>query len=174
MKPRQECVRRRRTGAVLIISMVFVVMFSALAVGMATLSGNNVQLASNHHDLNAALSAAQSGQEVMRYWLSRVLISSSTPQDDYFSGIVAAVQDDLDDNSITTVAVQQDGSIPTVMLDSTSGVSFDSLITIDSSQPAVLQVSVTGRSGPASLTITTAYNIQPYEFPIFKFGLATK
>ena len=170
----RKCARRKRAGAVLIISMIFVVVFSVLAVSMATLSGNSVQLASNHHDLNAALSAAQSGQEVMRYWLSRVLISSSTPQDDYFSGIVAAVQDDLDDNSITTVAVQQDGSIPTVTLDSTSGVSFDSVIVIDGNQPTVLEVHVTGRSGPASRTITTAYNIQPYEFPIFKFGLATK
>ncbi len=169
MKPRRKC-----AGAILIISMIFVVVFSALAISMATLSGNNVQLASNHHNLNAALSAAQSGQEVMRYWLSRVLISSSTPQDDYLAGIITAVQNDLGDNGITTVAVQYDGSVPTVVLDSTTGVSFDSLITIDNSQPTVLQVRVTGRSGPTSRTITMSYTIEPYEFPIFNFGLATR
>ena len=103
--------RQKRVGAVLIISMIFVVMFSALAISMATLSGNNVQLASNHHDLNAALAAAQSGQEVMRYWLSRVLISSSTPQDQYLSEIVTAVQDDLKDNSVTGVAVEADDDV---------------------------------------------------------------
>jgi hypothetical protein len=149
-------------------------MFSALAISMATLSGNNVQLASNHHDFNAALAAAQSGQEVMRYWLSRVLISSSTPQDQYLSEIVTAVQSDLKDNSVTGVAVEDDGSVPAVALDSATGVSFDCAITVDNSQPTVLQVSVTGRSGPASRTITMFYNIQAYEFPIFNFGLATK
>ena len=174
MRPKRKSSRREFAGAVLIISMIFVVVFSALAISMATLSGNNVQLASNHHNLNAALSAAQSGQEVMRYWLSRVLISSSTPQDQYLSEIVTAAQNDLKDYSITSVAVQSDGSIPTVVLDSTTGVSFDCAIMIDNSQPTVLQVRVTGRSGPASRTITTSYNIQAYEFPIFNFGLATK
>ncbi len=174
MRRRQRCALQTRKGAVLIISMIFVVVFSALAISMATLSGNNVQLASNHHDLNAALAAAQSGQEVLRYWLSRVLISSSTPQDQYLAEIVTAIQNDLKDNSVTGVDVQNDGSVPTVAIESTTGVSFDSSITIDNSQPTVLQISVTGHSGPASRTITMSYNIQVYEFPIFNFGIATK
>ncbi|MHC4431915.1 MAG: pilus assembly PilX N-terminal domain-containing protein [Planctomycetota bacterium] len=174
MKRGRKCARQKRAAAVLIISMIFVVVFSALAVSMATLSGNNVQLASNHHNLNAALSAAQSGQEVMRYWLSGVLISSSTPQDQYLSAIITAIQDDFKDNCVGNVAVGYCGSVPKVVLDSTTGVSFDSVLNIDTSQPTVLQVSVTGRSGPASRTITTSYNIQRYEFPIFNFGLATK
>ena len=43
VKKRSERLFRR--GAVLIISMIFVLIFSALAVSMATMSGNNVQLA---------------------------------------------------------------------------------------------------------------------------------
>jgi Tfp pilus assembly protein PilX len=54
-------------GAVIIISMIFVLIFSALAVSMATLSSTNVQLASNQHKVNSTLSAAQSGLEVMKY-----------------------------------------------------------------------------------------------------------
>jgi hypothetical protein len=141
---------------------------------MASMSGVNVQFASNHHNLNSALAAAQSGQEVVRYLLGRVLISSATPQDQYFSEIVSAVQTDQANNSITGITVAADGSIPAVTLDSTTGRNFDGQLLIDPSQPTVLQACVTGHSGLTSRTITLSYDIQAYEFPIFNFGLATK
>ena len=174
MRPNRKSAPRKRAGVVLIVSMIFVVVFSALAVCMATLSGNNVQLASNHQNLNAALVAAQSGQEVVRYLLSRVLISSSTPPSQYFSEIVTAVRDDLTNNGISGIAVAPDGTIAAVTLDSTTGRNFDGRIQGDANQPTVLEVRVTGRSDQASRTITTSYNIEPYEFPIFNYGLATK
>ena len=68
VKKKSEWLNRR--GAVLIISMIFVLIFSALAVSMATLSGTNVQLASNQHKVNSALSAAQSGLECSRFILA--------------------------------------------------------------------------------------------------------
>jgi hypothetical protein len=141
---------------------------------MATVSGNNIQLASNHQNLNAALVAAQSGHEVVRYLLSRVLISSATPPSQYFSEIITAVRKEMTDYGISGIAVATDGTIATVTLDSTTGRSFDGQIQVDAGQPTVMEVSVTGRSGQASKTITTAYNIEPYEFPIFNYGLATK
>ena len=58
---------RRRRGVVLIISMIFILIFSAFAVSMATLSGTNVQLADNQHKINTALCAAQSGLECGKY-----------------------------------------------------------------------------------------------------------
>jgi len=154
--------------------MIFVVVFSALAVCVATLSGNNVQLASNHQNLNAALVAAQSGQEVVRYLLARVLIPSSTPQDQYFTEIITAVRNDLTTNGISGITVATDGAIAAVTLDSTTGRSFDGEILFDANQPTIMEVSVTGHSGQALRTITTSFDIEPYEFPIFKYGLATK
>ncbi len=61
-----------RRGAVLIVSMIFVLIFSALAVSMATVSGTNVQLATNQHKVNSALSAAQSGIECGKYVISTI------------------------------------------------------------------------------------------------------
>lgn len=173
MRPKRKLSRRKRRGVVLIISMIFVVVFSALAISMATVSGNNIQIASNHQNLNAALAAAQSGHEVVRYLLSRVLISSSTPESQYFSEIITAVRDDLTNNGISGVTVATDGTITTVTLDSTTGRSFDGQIQI-ANPSTVMEVRVTGRSGQALRTITTTYNIEPYEFPIFNYGLATK
>ncbi|MHC4557022.1 MAG: pilus assembly PilX N-terminal domain-containing protein [Planctomycetota bacterium] len=174
MAPTKNTSYRKRRGSALIVSMIFVLIFSALAISMVTLSGTNVQLASNHHNINAALAAAQSGQEVMRYWFSRVLIASSTAPSDYLSTIVYALQNDLKDNSISNVTLNDDGSIVSVMLNSTTGLNFDSQLIINACQPTILQSRVTGYSGGISRTITIEYDIKPYEFPIFNFGLATK
>jgi hypothetical protein len=58
---------RMRTGVALLLSMIFIAVFSALAVTMATMSGANVQLASNQHKINAAFLAAQSGLDCAKY-----------------------------------------------------------------------------------------------------------
>lgn len=64
----------KRRGAVLIISMIFILIFSALAVSMATISGANGQLASNQHKASSALSAAQSGLECGKYIISTLTL----------------------------------------------------------------------------------------------------
>ena len=70
MTPTKKSVHARRKGAALIIAMIFVLIFSALAVSMATISGANAQLASNQHKLGSARSAAESGLECGKYIMS--------------------------------------------------------------------------------------------------------
>jgi Tfp pilus assembly protein PilX len=65
-------VRGGRRGAVLVLAMIFLTIFSALAVAMATVSGSNVQVASNQHKVNDALHAAQSGLECAKYMVKTV------------------------------------------------------------------------------------------------------
>ena len=77
MAPVRESLHAKRSGTVLIMSMIFVMIFSALAVSMATLSGVNVQLASNQHKLNSALSAALSGLECGRYIIANTPLPST-------------------------------------------------------------------------------------------------
>ncbi|MCH7558656.1 MAG: pilus assembly PilX N-terminal domain-containing protein [Planctomycetes bacterium] len=166
--------RLNRRGAVLIISMIFVLIFSALAVSMATLSGTNVQLASNQHKVGCAIASTESGQEAMRYWLTRVEIPSSTPPPDYFGTIVDTLKNDLTDNSILNITVLIDGEILPVVLDSANGQGFEGEIIIDGNNPNILQVYTTGGGSKITRTIRVHYDIEPYEYPIFNFGLATK
>ena len=166
--------RLNRRGAVLIISMIFVLIFSALAVSMATLSGTNVQLASNQHKVGSAIANTESGHEAMRYWLTRVEIPSSTPPSNYFGIIVDTLQTDLTDNSISNITVYNDGSIPPVALDSVNGQGFEGEIIIDGNNPNILQVYTTGGGSEITRTIRVHYDIEPYEYPIFDFGMATK
>ena len=63
---------KRQQGIVLIISMIFIAIFSVLAVSMATMSGTNTQLASNQHKVNSAYAATQSGLECGKYIISTI------------------------------------------------------------------------------------------------------
>jgi hypothetical protein len=171
VKKKSEKLNRR--GAVLIVSMIFVLIFSALAVSMATMSGTNVQLASNQHKVGSAIASTESGLETMRYWLNRVEFPSSTLQSDYFGEIVSNLQSDLSTNSITNVAVYNNGTIPPVPLDSVTGQAFEGEILIDPNNANILQLLAVG-GADITRTIRVQYNIQPYEYPIFDFGLATK
>lgn len=71
--------------------MIFVVVFSALAVSMAALSGANAQIADNQCKLDHARAAAESGFDVIRYWLSKVSISGTTSESQRLTQIAGDV-----------------------------------------------------------------------------------
>jgi hypothetical protein len=159
--------------------MIFVLIFSTLAVSMATLSNTNVQLASNQHKVNCALASAESGLEVMRYWLSRVTISGPTSPSNYLSTIANTLHNDLAANSISNVATNYDGSsitIPSVTLDSAQEQSFYAVITpiptaID---PNVIRVVVTGVYGSITKTMSVDYIFGTRAQTVFDYSVATK
>lgn len=161
-------------GTVLIIAMIFVLIFSALIASLAVMSGINGQIASNHHSVDAALASAESGLEVQRYWLDPVEVPSSTPVPDYLNTIVAYVQNDLSDNSISNITLHNNGSISSVPLNLTSGQTFSGQFSIEPNDPYILNVYSTGGNGQISRTIKVGFDIKPYEYPIFNYGLATK
>ena len=174
MIPINKQIKKRNRGSVLIMAMILIVICSALAVSMATMSSANIQLASNQHHIDYALASAESGLEIQRYWLTPVMMSSSTPIADYFSTIVDAVQYDLDANGISNIVLHNDGSIDSVALESFTGQSFSGQLSVDPINPTILQVASTGGNGQITRTIKVEFDIEPYEHPIFDYGLATK
>jgi flagellar basal body-associated protein FliL len=174
MIPINKQIKQKNKGSVLIMAMILIVICSALAVSMATMSSANVQLASNQHHIDRALASAESGLEIQRYWLTPIMMPSSTPPADYFSTIVDAVQYDLDANSISNIVLHNDGSIDSVTLESFTGQSFSGQLSVDPINPTILQVASTGGNGQISRTIQVEFDIEPYEHPIFDYGLATK
>jgi len=174
MAPINKSVHPKRKGAVLIVAMIFVLIFSALAVSMATMSGTNAQLASNHHKVDCALGSAASGLEVQRHWLTPVTMPSSTPTNKYFSTIIDTLQYDLDANSISNITLKQTGSILPVTLDSITGQTFTGQMHISDSNSNVLEVFSTGGDAQITRTIKVDFDIEPYKWPIFNYGLATK
>ena len=72
MIPTTRFVFKKQRGFALIVSMIFVLVFSALAASMATISGASAQIASNHHKASLALAAAESGLDCAKYVVSTV------------------------------------------------------------------------------------------------------
>jgi len=143
-----------RRGSALIIAMVFIAVFSSLAVSMATLSGANVQLAENQRKANRARACAESGFETIRFWLNQVSIPGTTPPDDRFSQIASSLQDELTANSITNVTTTYGGSainVPSVTLDSGTASSFFATITLFDID--TVQIDVTGVYNSTTKTI---------------------
>lgn len=166
--------RNRHQGATLVLSMIFLVMLSGLAAALITLSGNNVQIAHNHRKADTAYRAAESGLEIMRYWLSRFIMPKTTPAGAYLATIVASLQSDLTGAGVTQIVVQDDGSIPAVSVDTAAGSTFSARLRMDASDPGILRLSVTGSHNQATRTIEVALHVTPYEHPIFNYGMATK
>ena len=160
---------KTRRGVVLLVAVVFLLIFSALGVSMAAMTGTNAQIAHNHRKMNRAFSSAESGHGVMRYWPKSVSMPSTTPTSDYFTEIVNDVQVALSSNNITNVVLQDDGSVPTVPLDSGIQTNFHGQMSIDPSLPAVLQVQVTGTNQNIDSKIKTGFVVGPYEHPIFNY-----
>ena len=166
--------RTLQNGSALIVCMVVLVVCSALAVGLAAISGANVEIADNQRGANQAFASAESGLETIRYWLSRVTMPSSTPPAQYFDTVINAVRADLLANGITNMTIQNDGTIPSVTLDAATGRSFTAVLSCDPCTPNVLTATVRGTSGEMARTIRVDFSIEPYTFPIFDYGLATK
>ncbi len=163
-----------RRGAILIVAMVFMVIFSSLAFSMLTMSSTNVQVADNHHQANLALTNAHSGLEVLRYWLDDMSVSAND---------LASVNDTLALNlataGATNITVTADNpttpttlTIAAVPLDSQLGRTFSAVISqIDAD---TIQLSVTGNNGSVSRQVNTNFSFGSGASGIFDFGVATR
>jgi hypothetical protein len=175
MKPAKSAIRRRYAGAVLIISLIFVLVFSSLAVMLAVISGANVEIAENQRRSDVARGCAESGCEVMRFWLSRIALPGTTTPSQIFPEMAASLQADLSDNSISNITANYNGStitIPEVTLASAAGQGF--CCSISQISPEALRADVTGRYGTLSRTIRANYIFGTRARTVFDYGVATK
>ena len=167
--------RGERCGSALVLSIMFIAIFSSLAVALATLSGTNVQVAENHHKAGTTRACADSGLEVVRYWMSQVAISGTTDADQRFSAITTSLQEALTDAGVTnfnTVSTASTITISEVSLDSARDQSFSAVLTkIDNDN---IQLDVTGHHGPIERTIRTHYCFAERADTVFDFGVASK
>jgi Tfp pilus assembly protein PilX len=175
MRRAKHLVHESRRGSTLILSLIFITMFAALATAMASLSGTNVQVAENQRRLDNVRACAESGVEVVRYWISQVAISGLTDPEDRFSTLASMLQTKLNDAVITNiqpVCTATTVTISNVPLNSSSGQSFSAVLTkIDDN---IVQLDVTGHYGSLSRTIRSNYFFDTRAHTVFDFGVASK
>ncbi len=175
MKTINKLLYRKRWGSALIISMIFVLIFSALAVSMATISGTNLQIAENQRKANRARACAESGLDIIRLWLNQVSIPGITAEELQFDQIADSFQSAA--YGVSNITPSYDSSsitLPAVMLNSAEGQSFSAAIIPHPLDPETLQVDVTGVHGPVAKTISVNYKFGTREHTVFDYGVATK
>ncbi len=175
MKLLRKSAYRKRTGAALILSMIFVLVFSALAVSMAQLSGANVQIADNHRKVNRALESAQSGLEITRHHLANISIAGSATN--RLQAVAMDLQNNLTNAGITNVTATYDAStatinIASVSLDAGSNQTFSATITGPTTD--TIQMNVIGINGQFSRQITTSFDFTPIASGVFDYGVASR
>jgi len=165
-----------RKGAALIISMIFVLIFSALAVSMATMSGTNLQLADNQRKANRAHACAESGVDILRFWLGRISMPGMTQPNERFSYLAYFLQDDLTSNipiAIDANHISIGAEENPVVLYSSPAQYFSAEIQTTSNID-ILQMDVTGSTGGIDRTIRVNYNFGTRANTVFDYGVATK
>jgi len=170
MKRLNSCPRR---GSTLILTLVFVVMFSALAVAMAGMSGVNVQVAKNQRTVDNVRGAAESGQEILRYWLSGVSFTGTTSPSQRLAVLHSSLQSNLAAAGVTNIVPILGAStitIPSVPLDSYQ--TFSAVLTKISDTE--LQVDVTGNYRGITRTLRSTYLFSTRAHNIFDYGLGSK
>jgi len=175
MKRARNLPSPRQQGSALVLSLIFVVMFSALAVSMAGLSGANVQIADNHRKLDNARACAESGLEILRYWLSKVEISGTTEANQRFSQLGTSLQSELSAAGVTNITPTYTSStisITDVPLNSSLGHSFSATLTsVDSNN---VRLDVTGHYRSFDRTVCANYVFGTRASTVFDFGVASK
>lgn len=158
--------------------MIFVLLFSALGLSMATMSGTNTQIARNQQQTNRALASALSGLDVIRYHLGEVVISDSTSPATRLQSVANNLQAHFTSIGATNFSVsynhgQKVITISDVTLDSQLNQSFSATLSFGDDYDTV-NVTVTGNSGQTSKQVAVSYQFAITGNPIFDYGIATK
>lgn len=178
MEPIKRLFCQRYRGTAFVIAMIFVLVFSTLAVSMATFSGANVQISENQRKGDCARACAESGVEIIRFWLSRFSVGGTIDPSLVFSSLGSpsspvSLPSDLTACGITNITTSFDGTtltIPSVTLDSERSFSAE----ITQFDADTLQLEVTGTYRGISRTIRANYDFGIKRNIVFDYGVATK
>lgn len=170
---------KKHKGIALIVAMLFVMVFSALSVAMFSMSSGNSLVASNLHRGNEARSSAESGLEVVRYYLAQAEIPGTTPQSQWFGVLKDQLMGGILPSGMYASLVEDEGVTTGITIGSSQSV------TLGGSQSFTAEVSnsddrinilVTGNAGDIERKIQGSfiYGEKPEPYSVFDFGVATK
>lgn len=173
----QFTTRRRRAGISSVLAMLFLMLFTALALGFYAATTVSVQVSKNERDVTRAQAAAESGLQFLRYQLAKLTIPPGTAD----SQIPAEIEADLEDllegtGNLGQGTITRSGNtitIPSISLSSDS--SFAATLLWNS---GVATLNVTGSAGSgaqaSSRGVQIDFNVKSSSSSVFNFGVAAK
>ena len=172
---KMNVIKRNHRGVALLMAMIFVAVFSVFAVSLATMSTNNLKISDNYRHANNALTNAQSGVEVIRYYLSEIRILGDVAASDRLSALAAKLQAKLLAAGATNIASTYNGATNTITIPSvtlSSGQTFSVVMRQVSDE--LIEVDVTGSYSGITKTVRTNFEFEDIGNMAFDYGVASK
>lgn len=170
---------RTRSGVAAVLAMLFLVLFSTLAVGFYAASNAASQVSNNEKHAAIAAVAAESGMDFMRYQLSQVTIPHGTQQSQLFGLVYNQISANLANTpNFSGKSISNSGgviSMPSfgyITLNS-NGAKFSATIT-DMGQKLSVKVVGVGAGSSLSRAIQMQYGLAEKSSAIFNYGVASK
>ncbi|MCF7973842.1 MAG: pilus assembly PilX N-terminal domain-containing protein [Phycisphaerae bacterium] len=161
----------RQRGIVLILTMIILVVFASLAVSMTTLSDINLQVSNNQRCGDSARYAAESGVEVLKFWLSQVTMSGTSSPTSYLTEVNSFLQTDCNLPSSPTLS-ELGITLPVVSLDSQGQQRFSASLVLSDTE--TLRMTVIGEYQGITRTIQTDYKFGNRANSVFNYGVASR
>src|SRR6266404_4966729 len=134
---------RNRRGVTSVLAMLYLVLFSCLAVGFYAAVTTAVQVSTNETHGRHAMLSAESGMEFMRYVMGNVDIPHTTPPDQMWNQLCTQVKQQLDGTTnvggaTVSMPAGEVMNLPTITLDSSGATLTASLV--HSGQQVIVKV----------------------------------
>lgn len=185
MRKRQRTFSRVRRGTAAVLAMLYLVLFSTLALGFYAAVTASVQISGNELRGTRAMLATESGMEFMRFHLAELDVPAGTPSTELFNQVYARLSARLDgypNMNGEVVEMSVDGN--TIYVPSGA----DKFISVDGQGGqfrAVLEklqggqqvrVKVIGRAGnlESKRAVRLDYSVAQNASSIFNYGVASK
>jgi hypothetical protein len=174
--------KQQRRGMTAVLAMLYLVLFSSLAIGFYTATVTSAQMSSTDQQIGKAYMATESGMDFMRYQLSRVSIPPGTPTTQVINALYTNLQSQLvGTGNMAGQNISLNGntiSIPssstgTIKLDSKNDSRFRATITDWAGE---IVVKVDGLNGTAGIrrAFSMDFSRTKHTGNIFTFAVASK
>ena len=172
---------RRRHGLASVLAMLYLVLFSTLAIGFYAATAMNVQIAKNEHGLQQGQAAADGGMQFIRYQLGAMKIPPLTPQSGLLNAVATQLGNALNGSANMNGHTVQNTNgtiwIPAannwITIDNSSGARFRCAIT-QSGMSLVVTVTGSGQNTTLERAVQLQYQQAQLAGAIFNYGIASQ
>ncbi|MFI5381133.1 MAG: hypothetical protein ACHRHE_17690 [Tepidisphaerales bacterium] len=180
MKTHPNTLGNLRRGVASVLAMMYLVLFSTLALGFYAATTTTVQTSDNYKRIAEAHNAAEAGMQFMRYQLGMMSIPASTPQNQLFAAVYTQLQNQINNTgNLAGGTISSDGvtiyvpgnTAQTISLDASNS-RFRARVFQNGPQ---LRVIVNGYSSSGlKRSLQMDYNVAQRASAIFDYGVASK
>jgi Tfp pilus assembly protein PilX len=173
---------RRRHGVSALVAMMYLVLFSTMAVGFYATTNTAAQVAHNDRNIARALLAAECGMDFMRYQMAQVIVPAATRQDQLFANLATCLGNQVNGTAnVGGSSIYADNNVIRIPASPSEFVKLDNdgsefRVVVHNRGHKVL-ITIYGRHGDVvsmSRGVQMEFGLAEKAHEIFDYGIATK